>query len=39
MAVHKIVTYPMFDTCIMVIIALSSFALAAEDPVEEKSAR
>merc|ERR1719266_617989 len=38
-AVHKIVTYPLFDTVIMVIIALSSFALAAEDPVEEKSER
>merc|ERR1719266_2755360 len=38
-AVHKIVTYPLFDTVIMVIIALSSFALAAEDPAEEKSER
>ena len=39
LAVHKIVTYQLFDTVIMVIIALSSFALAAEDPVDEKSFR
>ena len=33
------VTYPFFDTLIMIIIILSSIALAAEDPVEEKSQR
>ena len=33
------VTYPFFDTLIMIIIILSSIALAAEDPVEEKSPR
>ena len=33
------VTYPFFDTLIMIIIILSSIALAAEDPVEERSQR
>ena len=33
------VTYPFFDSLIMIIIILSSIALAAEDPVEEKSPR
>ena len=36
---HAIVTYPFFDTFIMIIIVASSIALAAEDPVDEKSAR
>ena len=39
MTVHAIVTYPFFDTFIMMIIIGSSIALAAEDPVEEKSDR
>ena len=39
LAVHAVVTFPFFDTLIMIIIVLSSIALAAEDPVEEKSAR
>ena len=39
LTVHAIVTYPFFDTFIMIIIILSSIALAAEDPVEEKSDR
>ena len=39
LAVHKVVTYPFFDTLIMIIIVLSSIALAAEDPVDEKSPR
>ena len=38
-AVHAIVTYPFFDTFIMIIIIGSSVALAAEDPVDEKSER
>jgi hypothetical protein len=33
------VTYPFFDTFIMIIIVGSSIALAAEDPVDEKSER
>ena len=37
--IHSIVTYPFFDTFIMIIIILSSIALAAEDPVEETSQR
>lgn len=37
--VHGIVTVPCFDTFIMVIIILSSIALAAEDPVQEQSQR
>ena len=39
LAVHAVVTFPFFDTLIMIIIVLSSIALAAEDPVEERSAR
>ena len=38
-AVHFVVTYPFFDTFIMLIIIGSSIALAAEDPVDEKSER
>ena len=37
--VHGIVTIPCFDTFIMIIIILSSITLAAEDPVQETSAR
>ena len=37
--VHGIVTIPCFDTFIMIIIILSSIALAAEDPVQEQSER
>jgi hypothetical protein len=37
--VHAMVTYPFFDTFIMIIIVGSSIALAAEDPVDEKSER
>jgi hypothetical protein len=37
--VHAVVTYPFFDTFIMIIIVGSSIALAAEDPVDEKSER
>jgi hypothetical protein len=37
--VHGIVTLPCFDTFIMIIIILSSIALAAEDPVQEQSKR
>lgn len=37
--IHGIVTYPFFDTFIMVIIIMSSVALAAEDPVQEHSQR
>ena len=37
--VHGIVTYPFFDTFIMIVIVLSSVALAAEDPVVENSQR
>ena len=37
--IHGIVTLPCFDTFIMVIIILSSIALAAEDPVQEQSQR
>ena len=37
--VHGIVTIPCFDTFIMIIIILSSIALAAEDPVQEQSMR
>ena len=32
-------TIPCFDTFIMIIIILSSIALAAEDPVQEQSER
>ena len=39
LTIHAIVTYPFFDTFIMIIIVLSSIALAAEDPVEETSER
>ena len=37
--VHGIVTFPFFETFIMVVIIMSSIALAAEDPVEENSER
>ncbi|XP_071746366.1 voltage-dependent calcium channel type A subunit alpha-1 isoform X5 [Lepeophtheirus salmonis] len=37
--VHGIVTFPFFDTFIMIIIIMSSIALAAEDPVQENSRR
>lgn len=37
--VHGIVTFPFFDTFIMIIIIMSSVALAAEDPVVENSER
>eukprot|EP00095_Tigriopus_kingsejongensis_P005232 maker-scaffold1237_size53912-snap-gene-0.7 protein:Tk05232 transcript:maker-scaffold1237_size53912-snap-gene-0.7-mRNA-1 annotation:"hypothetical protein DAPPUDRAFT_333049" len=37
--IHGIVTFPFFDTFIMVIIIMSSIALAAEDPVQEQSER
>ena len=37
--VHGIVTVPCFETFIMIIIILSSIALAAEDPVQEHSQR
>ena len=36
---HAIVTYHFFDSFIMIIIVASSIALAAEDPVDEKSAK
>ena len=36
---HFIVNLRYFDTFIMIIIIASSFTLAAEDPVEEKSKR
>jgi hypothetical protein len=32
--IHGIVTVPCFETFIMIIIILSSIALAAEDPVQ-----
>ena len=37
--VHGIVTFPFFDTFIMIVIIMSSVALAAEDPVVENSQR
>jgi len=37
--VHWLVTKPMFDVFVMLVIMLSSVALAAEDPVHEKSSR
>jgi hypothetical protein len=37
--VHSIVTFPLFDVFIMLVIIASSIALAAEDPVDPKSAR
>ena len=37
--IHGVVTFPFFDTFIMVIIIMSSIALAAEDPVRETSER
>ncbi|KAL7667856.1 hypothetical protein ACOME3_008585 [Neoechinorhynchus agilis] len=36
---HKVVTLPYFDLLIMVVIGVSSIALAAEDPVEEDCKR
>ena len=39
MGLHWFVTKPMFDGFIMFVILLSSAALAAEDPVQEKSPR
>ncbi|XP_046399409.1 voltage-dependent calcium channel type A subunit alpha-1-like [Ischnura elegans] len=38
-AAHWVVNLPYFDFFIMVVISLSSIALAAEDPVEEESVR
>ena len=38
-AAHWIVNLRYFDFFIMIVISLSSIALAAEDPVEEKSPR
>lgn len=38
-AAHWVVNLPYFDFFIMVVISLSSIALAAEDPVEEGSFR
>ncbi|KAG8231648.1 hypothetical protein J437_LFUL011490 [Ladona fulva] len=38
-AAHWVVNLPYFDFFIMVVISLSSIALAAEDPVEEDSVR
>ena len=36
-AIHAIVTFPLFDVFIMLVIIASSIALAAEDPVNSKS--
>lgn len=36
-AAHYIVNLPYFDAFIMIVIGLSSMALAAEDPVDESS--
>ena len=38
-AAHWVVNLPYFDFFIMIVISLSSIALAAEDPVEEGSFR
>ena len=37
--IHSIVTFPLFDVFIMLVIIASSIALAAEDPVDPKSPR
>jgi len=37
--VHGVVTFPFFDTFIMLVIVASSVTLAAEDPVRENSER
>ena len=37
--IHSIVTFPLFDVFIMLVIIASSVALAAEDPVDPKSER
>ena len=39
LTIHAIVTYPFSVTFILLLIVLSSIALAAEDPVEETSER
>ena len=36
-AIHSIVTFPLFDVFIMLVIIASSITLAAEDPVNEDS--
>ena len=36
-AIHSIVTFPLFDVFIMLVIIASSIALAAEDPVNAES--
>ncbi len=36
-AIHAVVTFPLFDVAIMLVIIASSIALAAEDPVNEHS--
>ena len=36
-AIHSVVTFPLFDVFIMIVIIMSSIALAAEDPVNSKS--
>ncbi len=38
-AVHELVTYKYFDMFIMIVISMSSVALAAEDPIDENSQR
>lgn len=38
-AIHAIVTFPLFDVVIMLVIIASSIALAAEDPVNADSKR
>ena len=35
--IHSIVTFPLFDVFIMLVIIASSIALAAEDPVNAES--
>ena len=36
-AIHAVVTFPLFDVFIMLVIIASSIALAAEDPVSADS--
>ncbi len=36
-AIHAVVTFPLFDVFIMIVIIMSSVALAAEDPVDSQS--
>lgn len=36
-AIHAIVTFPLFDVFIMLVIIASSVALAAEDPINPNS--